>query len=275
MPRGLALLVGLKRVDPACYGGWDGASGCWGCELDVDNMRMLLEPRGFDVNSLVTAKATKQNVLRALQAAAASLRAGDTFVFYYSGHGGQQPDANRDETDGKDETLVAYDAEIIDDDLNLIWRRFRPDVRIVMVSDSCNSGTNYRKFGIPTDATPMVPLDPNATIRAQMIHIGGCRDGGESTGYAGGGALTMALCNVFAHGAFRGTYKKFFDAVKAKVRTGQQPAFNEYGPVSESFRAGPPFTVTQARPNGRRGSSIEPKVTARVVRKGRRTSIAR
>ena len=36
--KGKALLVGLKRVNPNSYSGWNGQNGCSGCELDVDNM---------------------------------------------------------------------------------------------------------------------------------------------------------------------------------------------------------------------------------------------
>jgi len=28
MPKALAVLVGLRKVNPAKYGGWDGAKGC-------------------------------------------------------------------------------------------------------------------------------------------------------------------------------------------------------------------------------------------------------
>ena len=49
MSNALSLLVGLKSVDPTCYNGWDGVAGCWGCELDVDNMGRILTPLGYEV----------------------------------------------------------------------------------------------------------------------------------------------------------------------------------------------------------------------------------
>ena len=51
MAKGYALLVGLKSVDPIKYGGWDGSNGCWGCELDVDNMERLLGHLGFQITA--------------------------------------------------------------------------------------------------------------------------------------------------------------------------------------------------------------------------------
>ena len=45
--KALAVLVGLRRVNPAKYNGWDGTNGCWGCELDVDDVERILQPLGY------------------------------------------------------------------------------------------------------------------------------------------------------------------------------------------------------------------------------------
>ena len=124
MPKGLYVLVGLKSVDPSCYGGWDGTGGCWGCELDVDNIQRILDEAGYDGTVLKTSQATRQTVLNALKKAASDLSGDDILALYFSCHGGQQPDFDSDdldELDGKDETLLLYDGEIIDDQLNDIW----------------------------------------------------------------------------------------------------------------------------------------------------------
>ena len=138
----VALLVGLCQVLPAAYNGWNGANGCEGCELDVENVEKILTPFGYTIQMLKTAAATKSAILSHLEKAAQSLQADDMFVFYYAGHGGQQPDTDSDETDNRDETLLAYDGEITDDELNQIWPRFQPGVRIVMLSDSCVRHSN-------------------------------------------------------------------------------------------------------------------------------------
>lgn len=246
MARGHGVLVGLKTVDPASYGNWDGANGCWGCELDVDNIERLLLPLGIDVSTLKTSEASADRVLRALKTAADTLRPSDLFVFYYSGHGGQQPDFDGDEDDHHDETLVLYDRELIDDKLNEIWVSFRPGVRIVMLSDSCNSGTNYRMPGRdrrkPKPIAP-VPDDVSGDMKAQMIHMGGCRDASTSSGYLGGGAFTMSLCNAWDGGQFSGDYRRLYEQTVAGVHTGQQPQYNEYGPVTGEFRSQQPFTI--------------------------------
>jgi metacaspase-1 len=160
-----ALLVGLKQVSAQHYQGWDGTNGCQGCELDVDCVSQILHPFDYETCVRKTNAATKDGILTRLRRYAHELKAGDLFVFYFSGHGGQQEDKDNDEEDGKDETLVAYDAEIIDDELDEIWLSFRPGVRIVMLSDSCNSGTNFRgrpvRFSTPIKARAHArPADP-------------------------------------------------------------------------------------------------------------------
>jgi len=62
-----------------------------GCELDVDNVERILQPIGYQTTVLKTEKATRRNVMKAL-GMAVQLKKGDILVFYYSGHGGQQPD---------------------------------------------------------------------------------------------------------------------------------------------------------------------------------------
>ena len=112
-------------------------------------------------------------------------------MFYYSGHGGQQPDENGEKLDGKDETLCAFDGEIRDDYLDEVWRSFQEGSRIVKVSDS-NSGTNCKNRGVDlTHRSPIMPIDEELAneMQAQLIYNGGCRDGFSSAGYFGGGAL--------------------------------------------------------------------------------------
>lgn len=239
----MAILVGLCQVSPDAYGGWNGVNGCEGCELDVQHVAEILTPLGYDIQTIKTTAATKTAVLTSLEQAAATLQAGDRLVFYFAGHGGQQPDVDKDESDGRDETLLAYDGEITDDELNAIWPRFQPNVRIVMLSDSCNSGSNYRAIRDVFTPTPMQPLSRStrAVMQAQFIHMGGCRDGFTSTGQLSGGVFTTALAKSWNGGAFVGNYKALCDAIVAAVTDTQTPQYNEYGPVSESFRNEKPF----------------------------------
>lgn len=254
MAKGSALLVGLKSVDPTAYNGWDGKAGCWGCELDVDNIEMILNPLNYQIKTLKTAEATRDRILSALYRAAENTEGGDIFVFYYSGHGGQQPDVNGDELDGMDETLVAYDREVIDDKIHKALGRFRAGVRLVMISDSCNSGTNYRhRMTVPVNEQaifrPMARrLKRELSIDAQLIHLGGCRDGFGSAGYQHGGAFTIALCEAWEKGSFRGNFKDLHSRICDLIKSDQKPQYSEYGVISDEFRVQRAFEVRLAPP---------------------------
>lgn len=142
MARGIALNVGLNRVDPAQYGGWAGQLRF--AENDANDMAALAAASRFAVNRLLTSEATHDAVLGVIDAAAAELESGDIFLFTYSGHGGQTVDKNGDEDDGLDETLCLYDGQLIDDELAHAWVSFRPGVRVLYLSDSCHSGTQFK-----------------------------------------------------------------------------------------------------------------------------------
>lgn len=255
MAKALALLVGLKSVDPTCYNGWDGTAGCWGCELDVDNIERILSPLGYEIKTLKTAEATRDGILASLYRASENTAEGDIFVFYYSGHGGQQPDLNGDEVDGKDETLVAYDREVIDDKVHEALTRFKSGVRAVMISDSCNSGTNYRgRMTVPVNNEAIfMPVargsNERVNINAQLIHLGGCRDGFSSEGYQGGGAFTMALCRAWQNGTFTGTFEELHEKIRELITTSQKPQYNEYGQVTDAFREQRAFAVPSTFPD--------------------------
>ena len=145
MARGISLHIGLNKVDPDQYGGWDGTLNA--CESDANDMKAIADSRGFESNILLTSDASAEAVLAGIDRAAGELDSGDMFLLTYSGHGGQVPDRDDEgETDGSDETWVAYDREIVDDELYARWAKFKPGVRILVLSDSCHSGTVTRRI---------------------------------------------------------------------------------------------------------------------------------
>src|SRR3569833_601477 len=139
MATGLSLHIGLNAVDPDKYAGWAGPLNA--CEADAGDMRLIAESRGFDATTLLTSEATRGAVIGAIAAAADALDAGDIFFMTMSSHGGQIPDQNGDEPDGLDETWCLYDGELIDDELSYALAAFKAGVRVVVVSDSCHSGS--------------------------------------------------------------------------------------------------------------------------------------
>jgi len=141
MGKKYSLSIGLNLVDPKAYDGeWDGALAC--CEKDAEDISKVAVSLSYDKNDLLLTKsATRNNVLKKLAEYAKALSADDYLLLYYSGHGGQVTDTNKDEDDNSDETWCLYDGELIDDELYACLSEFQPGVRIYVLSDSCHSGT--------------------------------------------------------------------------------------------------------------------------------------
>jgi metacaspase-1 len=156
-----SLHLGLNAVDPAHYEGWSGPLAA--CEFDARDMAALARSRRMTPTVLLTSESTRERVLKAIRAAARKLKKGDLFFLTYSGHGGQVKDVSGDEAeqDKQDETWCLFDAELIDDELHYELSRFAAGVRILVLSDSCHSGTVTRAGPPLTD-----PARPNARSRA-------------------------------------------------------------------------------------------------------------
>ncbi len=161
--RGWSLHVGINHIDPAHYGA---DAPLYGCHFDAEDMERIAAERGFEKRTLLRdEQATRDEVRSTIAAAAAELKAGDVFLFTYAGHGSQVPDFNADEDDGADETLCLFDGMLIDDELYELWSGFADDVRIVMISDSCHSGTVSRAARrTPTVAAPADPAAPRSRL---------------------------------------------------------------------------------------------------------------
>ena len=153
MAKGNALCIGLNKVDSNHYGGWDGSLKV--CERDAKDIKKLATKMGFKADLLLTKNATATNVLGKIDEAANTLKSGDIFLIYYSGHGGNEiPDINKDEieeladeVDGYDESWCLYDQQLIDDILYQRWFTFKAGVRILVISDSCFSGDIVKLIG--------------------------------------------------------------------------------------------------------------------------------
>jgi hypothetical protein len=138
----MSLHIGLNAVSPEHYSGWSG--DLMACEFDANDMAAIAKSQGMKGTVLLTKKATRANALAGIRDAAKQLKTGDLFFLTYSGHGGQVPDVTGEEEDKKDETWCLYDGELIDDELYLELSRFTDGVRVLVLSDSCHSGTVTR-----------------------------------------------------------------------------------------------------------------------------------
>jgi hypothetical protein len=281
MARGISLHLGLNEVDPAHYDGWDGELGA--CEFDADAMESIAKSRGFEATKLLTKAATSDAVKAAIESAAEELDAGDLFLVTYAGHGGQVPDGNdEDEPDESDETWVLYDRQLVDDELYVMWGKFKPGVRILIVSDSCHSGSVARAIedgvasvvataekaaeqspryrALPRDkmvatyrnnkqlyddiqrATPGSGAS-QGEIGATAILISGCQDDELSRDGFANGRFTEELLKVWAQGAWAGNYPDFQAAILAGMPDDQHPNYMVVGATNDPFEQQVPFSI--------------------------------
>lgn len=264
MTRAMAVHIGLNRVDPDGYAGWDGTLDF--CEADALSMRDITESLGYEVRTLLTEDATAEAVFGAVHGAAASLTAGDICVITYAGHGGQLEDLSADEPDSLDETWNLFDREVLDDEIRAALSAFAADVRVVVLSDSCNSGTVVRKRAgrsVRARGTPKViqkavlarHRDLYAGIRAKtadrddiavaasVILISGCQDDESSMEVNGHGVFTAALLETWDSGAFRGDYPGLHDAILDSMPADQNPNYMTIGSPSADFEQQVPFSI--------------------------------
>jgi len=152
---GVSLHIGLNAVNPGDYSGWSGPLDA--CEFDANDLAALAKAQGITPSVLLTTSATRAKALAAIRAAAKRLKSGDFFFLSYSGHGGQVDDISGEEQDKLDETWCLFDGQLIDDELYLELGRFAKGVRILVLSDSCHSGTVVRAAPPPTTSTGPKP----------------------------------------------------------------------------------------------------------------------
>jgi hypothetical protein len=151
-PSALSLHIGLNTVSPAAYSGWSGDLAA--CEFDANDMAAIARARGIKPTVLLTKQATRAKVLGAMRAATKALRAGDFFMLSYSGHGGQVRDVSGEEPDKQDETWCLFDGQLIDDELYFELSRFKAGVRVLVLSDSCHSGSVVRQLPPQLETVP-------------------------------------------------------------------------------------------------------------------------
>jgi hypothetical protein len=128
-----------------------------GCVNDADDWAVELQARGFEVTRLLDDEATKAAMVDAFRSVIGAAEKGDIVVITFSGHGTYVPDLNGDEVDGLDEALCPYDIQtggeaLIDDEIHTLFAARKPGVRLVLISDSCHSGTVTRAVGADPDS---------------------------------------------------------------------------------------------------------------------------
>ena len=274
MAKGISLHIGVDKVDPAGYPlqpfyqgwhqvvlsekynpvrfdcdfqiGWEGP--LQSCELDARDMFKIASRQNFRASMLKTEHATTANVTKKVRSAARSLKDGDMFFLSYAGHGAQVEDLSGDEDDGSDETWCLYDRMLLDDEMQRLYTEFAKGVRILVVADSCHSGSATRagsrpevdrkKTGIrevPTRTAQAIyegnkemydkiqkSLKRRRRPKASRILISACQDHQLAGGGAKNGQFTAALKEAWGNGKFNGDYQDLSRMINDSLKRSYQ-----------------------------------------------------
>ncbi len=133
-----ALVVGINEYPPDAH-----IPSLEGAVNDANLLTKTLRRMNVKLPNnrvLLNSEATRANVIWAWRDMVSQAKRGDTLIFTYSGHGGQEDDQPPiDEVDEKDETLILYKGRITDDELMDLFLKAK-EYKILFVADACHSG---------------------------------------------------------------------------------------------------------------------------------------
>ncbi|OAI41501.1 hypothetical protein AYO40_00260 [Planctomycetaceae bacterium SCGC AG-212-D15] len=270
MAQGVSVHFGVQSVDPTQYVQYYGTLD--GPVNDARVMYDIAKGQGFvPVQVLLNQNATAGAVLTALKAALATITDGDILLLTYSGHGDRIPDASM--PGNNVDTWCLYDRMLLSHELAALWPLSR--VRVILVSDSCHSGTIGRKWGKKAPSKALPPNIALATYRAHqnmydaiaiannpakvrrgafnvmspinqggasIILMGACQDNQEAQDGSPNSVFTANLKAVWDNGQFQ-TYANFVASISALMPQDQTPSYLPFGYRDPAFEASRPFAI--------------------------------
>ena len=127
----------------------------YGCENDVNELcKVVMNTFDFNESNVkidLSEYATQDKITSTLLSFITNLCADDLFLFYYSGHGSQIFDIDKDEDDDSfDEMIcpfnVSWLSPLTDDFIRFIFDQAVPGAKIISIFDCCHSGTITRSL---------------------------------------------------------------------------------------------------------------------------------
>lgn len=237
--KGISIHFGLNKVSPITYQGWEGR--LTSCEADAQLMESIAIKENYQsLGCFLTKKATKSNFKVTLDTAKSLLVAGDILLLTFSGHGGKKLDKDGDEVDGQDEFWFFYDGIITDDYIYNFLKSLAEGVRVLIISDSCFSGSMLRKKkGVSVSTQTLSRIETRASV--QLIASS------KETEYSWTGRtyslFTQKIYDVLITEKIQGNYIEIFEEVKSRMPKKQTPVHLKAGELIQDFLKEKPFQI--------------------------------
>jgi hypothetical protein len=204
-----------------------------------------------------------------IKAAAAALPAGSFFLLTFAGHGALMKNDDPHEHERFDQTWVLFDRQLIDDELSVLWPRFKPKVRILVIVDACHSGTpltvldgadvqrrtrslppevaaaTYRKHKNEyDDIRHSIVIPETNSIQASVLSISACEDTELAADGKPHGLFTGTLKTLWRYGKFKGSHENLWERISSRLaHKPQHPAWQYAGTLDPQFWHQPAFTL--------------------------------
>lgn len=243
---------------------------CPGCKRDATRLSELMSGKfSYQGDTLISDRATKSAVVSKLKTGIESTDENGLFLFFYSGHGGQEYLGGKepDGADRQDEFLCLYDTYMLDDEIWEIVSKCKG--RVFMYFDACHSATMYRSVASElrltekekkfrgakamdaslaeapgnVEKTKGFTFSPDKLVKAapmsvegdapraqvRMLCWSGCKEAEYSYGGSNGGVLTSAVVNSWKNGVSYSSLWKTARSLVVKSQPGQNPVQTQVG----------------------------------------------
>jgi metacaspase-1 len=251
MPKGLSLHIGVNHYDNASYRQRHTAierpiPSLPNCDRDAMAKKAIADRFAFTSALLINKEATATEVIRGIAAAGHYLDDGDLFFLSFSGHGSRISDRNGDEDDGYDETWCLYDQMLPDDELFALLQRFRPGVRVLVIADSCHSGTSTKDIVGDLDRPGgAFPVQKTDEVLASCLLMAACQDAEKAMapGNMGYSLYTHWMLKILECYAFCDSYRELHHRICRQMPRHSTPNLFPFGPGAQQFMQSRPFHI--------------------------------
>ena len=274
---GYALFVGLSNIDATIYktkyNKIYGEEAVIGVSKDLNMMKEIINNYKYELTILKNADATNLAILNKIREIGKTIKPSDNFLLYFSCHGDTIKDKNGDEKSGYDQVLVTYNDYLVDDSLDVLFKKFFTRTNNTMIVDACHSGSMEKFFlsfhDFDTEKTNQKDKFINQKIAIEkdkkgacyyeqttefnelypLIYYGAVSDDKSAKGFPSGGLLTKSIYEIYTETIKDDSWQTLNYQILACLisqktgQKGQVMQYHEIGPIQEKIKKQSPFKI--------------------------------